>query len=505
MKSQIKIGAILTFVSLLIGNAISLVYTPFMLKTLGQVEYGLYGLANSIVGYLTVLDFGLGNAAIRYTAKYKAENKEEKLKYMYGMFIILYTLIGIITFTIGYIFSLKANIFFKNGLSFEEVKTVKTLLILASINLAVSFPFGVFTSVITAYEKFIFLKVSTIVRYLLNPLVYIPVLFFGYKSIGLIIATTVLNFIFLLINLLYCLFNLKIKISFKKFDFTLIKEIFSYSVWIFVGSIVNQLWWNSGQFMLGIYSSAVSIAIFNLAMQFKSYFESFATSISGVFLPRLTSMEANKASDGEFTDLFIKVGRLQFILISLISTGFILFGRQFIFIWAGENYDFSYYVTLIIFIPLALVDTQTLGIAILQAKNKHKFRSIVYLCVAIFCIVVCIPFIKKLDVIGCASATALALTLGNLLIMNWYYHKKIHLDVYKFWREILKMLPGVMVSTIMMWLGIKYLFPNLNSYKILLPFILLYVMLYFVVMYFTSFNAYERSLIHGITRKLRRM
>ena len=476
-----------------------------MLRTLGQVEYGLYGLANSIVGYLTVLDFGFGNAAIRYTAKYKAENQEEKLKYMYGMFIALYTLIGIVTFLVGYIFSQNAHVFFKDGLTSDEICIIKDLLILASINLAVSFPFGIFTSIITAHEKFIFLKVSTILRYIINPLVYIPVLFLGYKAIGLIVATTILNFIFLLINLIYCIYKLKIRVSFKKFDFPLLKEIFKYSVWVFVGSIVNQLWWNSGQFMLGIYSSAVSIAIFNLAMQFKSYFESFATSISGVFLPRLTSMESNKASDEDFTNLFIKVGRLQFILISLITTGFILFGQQFISIWAGEDYNYAYYVTLIIFIPLALVDTQTLGIAILQAKNKHKFRSIVYLFVAIFCIVICIPFIKKFDVIGCASATALALTIGNLFIMNWYYHKKINLDVLKFWKEILKMLPGVLVSTIIMWLGIKYLFPNLNTYRILLPFILLYVMLYFVTMYFVSFNEYEKNLINGIVRKLRRL
>ena len=504
MKRQIKIGAILTFVSLFIGNAISLVYTPFMLKTLGQVEYGLYGLANSIVGYLTVLDFGLGNAAIRYTAKYKAEHKEEKLKYMYGMFIALYTLIGFITFTIGYIFSLKANVFFKSGLSFEEIKTVKTLLILASINLAVSFPFGVFTSVITAYEKFIFLKVSSIVRHLLNPLVYIPVLFLGYKSIGLIIATTVLNFIFLLINLLYCLFKLNIKVSFKKFDFSLIKEIFSYSVWIFVGSIVNQLWWNSGQFMLGMFSSAVSIAIFNLAMQFKSYFESFATAISGVFLPRLTSMESNNSSDEEFSNCFIKVGRLQFILISLITTGFILFGKQFIEIWAGSNYELAYYVTLIIFIPLALVDTQTLGIAILQAKNKHKFRSVVYLCVAIACIVICIPFIKKFDVIGCASATALALTVGNLFIMNWYYYKKIHLNIFKFWKELFCMFPGVLIPTLIMYLLLKFVVPVLNSYRLLLPFILLYIVIFMIMMYFMSFNDYEKGLVKNLIKRFRR-
>ena len=504
MKSQIKGGAILTFVSLFIGNAISLFYTPFMLKTLGQVEYGLYGLANSIVGYLTVLDFGFGNAAIRYTAKYKAENKEDKLKYMYGMFITLYTFIGIVTFIIGYFFSENAQLFFKNGLSAEELSTVKVLLILASVNLAISFPFGIFTSIITAYEKFIFLKVSSIIRYIINPLVYIPVLVFGYKSIGLIVATTILNFIFLLLNLIYCFYKLKIKISFMKFDFKLLKEIFSYSLWIFVGSVVNQLWWNSGQFMLGVYSSAVSIAIFNLAMQFKSYFESFATSISGVFLPRLTSMESNQSSDEEFTNYFIKVGRLQFILISLITTGFILFGKQFIEIWAGSNYDLVYYVTLIIFIPLALVDTQTLGIAILQAKNKHKFRSIVYLCVAISCIIICIPFIKKYDVIGCALATALALTVGNLFIMNWYYYKKINLNIFKFWKELFKMFPGVLISTVIMYLLLKFVVPNINSYRLLLPFILIYIFIFMIIMFFMSFNEYEKGLVKNLIRRFRR-
>lgn len=501
MKNQVKAGAILTLVSLFVGNVVSLGYTPFMLKSLGQVEYGLYGLANSVVGYLTVLDFGFGNAAVRYTAKYKAENCEYKLKYMYGMFVSLYVVIGLVTLTIGLVISQNAGYFFNRGLTTNEIATVRRLLVLSSVNLAVSFPLGIFTSIITAYERFIFLKISVIVRYLVNPLVLVPVLLFGYKAVGLIAATTMLNFVFLLVNLLYCLHRLKVRISFRKFDFRLLKELFSYSLWIFVGSIVNQLWWNSGQFMLGIYSSAVSIAIYNLTMQFKSYFETFATSISGVFLPRLTSMETRRASDEVFTEHFIKVGRMQFILISLITTGFILFGKQFISIWAGREYGVAYYTTLIIFIPLSLVDTQTLGIAILQAKSKHKFRSVVYLCVVISCIAFCIPLIKRFDVFGCAMATASALVVGNLFIMNWYYHKKIGLDVFRFWKEIMGILPGVLVSSLAGRFILAFM-PSLHTYRLLLPGILVYVLLFFIVLYFLSMNRYERELVAGVFAKV---
>lgn len=496
LKNQIKAGVALSYISLLLGNAIALFYTPFMLRSLGQSEFGLFSLANAVVGYLTVLDFGFGSATVRYTAKYRAEGQEEKTRSMYGMFVVLYLLIGGLTFVTGGGLSLFAERFFK-GLSTSEIRTVKILLVLASINLAVSFPFGIFASIITAYEEFIFLKVSSIVRLVLNPCVYVPLLLRGYKSVALIISASVLNLSFLILNLLYCFLKLHIRISFRRFNIPLLKEIIRYSFWIFVGSIVNQLWWNSGQFLLGVFSSSVAIAVYSLAMQFKTYFESFATAISGMFLPRMTTMVYDSATDKDFTDYFIKVGRIQFIIIALITSGFILFGRQFIYCWAGSDYTQTYFVTLIIFIPLSLVDTQTLGITILQAKNRHKFRSILYLCVAVLCIVLCIPLIKVYGAYGCALATAFALSFGNLVVINWYYHKKMGLNIVRFWKEILGIFFPVSMLGLLTYFMLS-LVPEISSYRMLLPSMLAYVAVYFIVMYFFSFNEYEKGLVRKI-------
>ena len=503
MSNQLKSGAILTYLTLLLGNAIALLYTPFMLRSLGQSEFGLFSLANAVVGYLTILDFGFGSATIRYTAKYKAEGQLEKANSMYGMFIVLYTLIGLITFVLGIFLAIYSDRLFAKGLSTEEIKTVRRLLILATINLAISFPFGVFTSIITAYERFIFLKVTSLIRHIMNPIVYVPILLLGYKSTGLIVASSLMNLTILMMNLIYCFIKLRIKISFRLFDWHLLKEIMSYSVWIFVGSIVNQLWWNAGQFLLGVYASSVAIAIYSVAMQFRSYFESFATAISGVFLPRMTTMVANGSSDEDFSAYFIRVGRLQYIVIALITSGFILFGKQFITVWAGAEYIQAFYVTLIIFIPLSLVDTQTLGITILQAKNKHKFRALLYLAVVIFCIVISVPFIKIYGVYGCTFATASALTIGNLLIMNWYYGRKIGLNIKKYWLELLKMTPGIIATTLVSFVCLKLL-PALDCYRKLLPAMLVYCIFYIIVLYFLSFNEYEKQLIRNISKKIMR-
>ena len=77
-KSQLKIGALLSYVVLALQNLVGLLYTPFMLRMMGKSEYGLYSLAASIVAYLTILDLGFGNAIVRYTAKFRAEGKQEE-------------------------------------------------------------------------------------------------------------------------------------------------------------------------------------------------------------------------------------------------------------------------------------------------------------------------------------------------------------------------------------------------------------------------------------------
>ena len=67
---QRKFGAGLSYISIISNTLVQLLYTPFLTKMLGQSEYGLYSLVASIIGYLTVLDLGFGNAIIVYTTKY---------------------------------------------------------------------------------------------------------------------------------------------------------------------------------------------------------------------------------------------------------------------------------------------------------------------------------------------------------------------------------------------------------------------------------------------------
>ena len=105
----------------------------------------------------------------------------------------------------------------------------------------------------------------------------------------------------------------------------------------------------------------------------------FSTAMSGVLLPKVTKMEANNASNKEFTNVFIKTGRLQYIVMALIISGFIIFGQQFINLWAGETYSSAYKIGCILMLPVTIPLIQNVGLSILQAKNKYKYRTSFYI------------------------------------------------------------------------------------------------------------------------------
>ena len=100
--NQVRAGAVLSFLLITITTFAGILYTPFLLRQLGQTEYGLYSLAASIIAYLVLFDLGFGASITRFTAKFNAENQINKQYEMFGMFIILYSVISLIVAICGF-------------------------------------------------------------------------------------------------------------------------------------------------------------------------------------------------------------------------------------------------------------------------------------------------------------------------------------------------------------------------------------------------------------------
>lgn len=498
--NQKKAGVALSYLAQIIHILSGILYTPIMLRLLGQSEYGLYQLVASVVSYLNVLSLGFGSSYMRFYSRIKKDGDEKKVASFNGMYMTVFIVIACICLFCGGVLMQNIELVFSTGLTAEEYPKAKILLALMVLNLALTFPVGAIDSFITAHEKFIFQRVLRVLQYLFNPFLTLPLLLMGYGSVAMVLVTTGLTVAKLVSSLWYCLKVLKVQIRFKEFQLGLLKEMWIFTAFICINMIADQINWSVDKVLLGRFSGTVAVAIYGVGGQLNTMYMQLSTTISNVFIPQVNRIVAENDDNQKLTKLLTKVGRVQFILLSMVVCGFVFLGRNFIELWAGEDYGYSYMITLLLIVPATIPLIQNLTLEIMRAKNMHKVRSIVYFVMAICNVLISIPCIKYWGARGAAVGTAITLIIFDCIVMNIYYQKYVGLDMEYYWKEILKFIPAFIPIVIMECL-FRYILPT-RGFSALMIQGILYMIVFFVAMWKLGLEESEKRLISEPLNKI---
>lgn len=491
--NELKAGALLSYVNLAISCIIPIVYTPIMLQILGKSEYGLYSLSNSVISYLSMLNFGMGSAVMRYITKARAEEDYEKVNKTVGLFSLIYVLLAGLVILVGFILTYFSGSLFAKGLSGQEISKLKVLMIIMSLSTAVSFPVSVFSSVAVAYEKYVFRRIFDMIATIANPILNLVVLFAGEGSIGMALVGLFIQLAYAPVFISYCWRKLHIHPDFKKPDFKMLKEIWGFSAFVFLSMIVDMLYWSTDKVLIGALEGSVAVAIYNVGGVFTAMLQNMSSAISNVFVPRVTTMVVKKNDTKEISELLIRVGRLQYLIVAFILSGYIVFGKIFIHFWSGDGYMKAYYIAILTMIPLAIPLIQNIAYNTILAQKKHQFRAIIYAVIAVINVISTYLAIPKFGIIGAAVCTSIAFFVGNGLIMNWYYYKVTKLDMFGFWKNICRMSIVPIVFTILGFVIVNNILTIEGIWKFFVE-VVIYSILYIVAMWITSMNSYERKL-----------
>ena len=499
---QKKAGVLLSYGQTVLSTIISLVYTPVMLRLLGQSEYGLYTLVSGFISNLSLMSFGLGSAYVRYYSRYDASDGEDGVAKINGMFMVIFLVIAAMSLVVGGILVANVHNIFAAKLTPAEIETARVLMALLAVNIAVSFPCSVFTSYITAKERFFFQRMISMIRTVLNPIVMLPLLLMGMGSVALVVVTLVLSVVTDVSSIYFSFKKLGMRFTFGKFDFRLLREMGGFSFFIFLNMIIDQINWTVDTTILGIVSGTAATAIYGVGSQLHRYYMTISTSISGVFVPQINRLVARGESDSALTQLFTRVGRIQFMLLMLVLTGFVFVGEPFIEAWGGGEYEGAYPIALLLMAPVTIPLIQNLGIEIQRAKNKHQFRSKVYFFMALFNVAISIPLAIRYGGLGCALGTAISMIVCNGFVMNWYYHRHIGLDMKVFWTSILRIVPAFAPPVLLGCLALRL--HTFSGYGGVVLFALPYSAVYALSVYLLAMNESEKALVRAMGRKLRR-
>jgi len=493
-KSQLGVGVVLSYIAQIVQIFITIFYTPVMLKFLGQSEYGIYQLAYSVVSYLSLFNFGFSSAYVKFYSECNVkENSDEEVANLNGIFMTVFAFLGTVVLVLGMFMAVNTEFVLGGKLSSDELNLAKVLMILMGINCSLNFPCTVFNNFIIAKEKFICLQGINLFSIIINPCMTFPMMLLGYKSISLAIALLVITIIKLIVSVYYCLRKLNMAFRFSHMRIRYVVDVAAFSGFIFIESVVSLINVSLDRFLLGKLVGSVAVAVYAVGGQINTLYTSLSTSISSVFSPRINKMVSEKCENNQLSKLFIKVGKIQFFILFMVLSGFLLFGKRFINIWAGSDYENAYYVAVILIVPNTINLIQNTAIEVQRAMGLQKYRSLTYAVIAVLNILISIFFIGKWQECGAALGTCLAWIIGSGFIMNWFYYYRVGLDIPRFWKEILCMMKGALIPLIYSFFVKKHI--DDSSLVVYFMEIIVYAIIYLISMYYIGLSKEERAQI----------
>lgn len=501
--SQLKKGAMLSYLSMMIINVVGIVITPFVVRHLGKSEYGLYSLIGAFVGYMSVLDFGLNDAVVRFTAKYRSEKDQNGEHRFLSTIMIIYMFIALFVLVLGFVIYPQLDIIFGNSLTSDEIAKAQIMFVILIFNIAFSIPGRAFTSICNGYQEFVFPRALNIVRYLTRSLLVLAILFYGGDAVSLVILDTVMNLGVIMVTMIYVFRKLKVILRLDQFDRNLVKLVFSYSVWIFILTLVLQFQWQAGQVLLALKTNTSTIAVYAIGIMLGGYYYGYASAINEVFLPRAMNMVTMNATGKVITDTAIRVGRIVFIVLSVVLGGFIVFGEEFIVLWVGDSYRDSWLMALLIMITSINVAVQFFFNAILKAKNLSKFKGVSYLILIFLGSIVGYFLIDVLGSVGIVTGIC-ATSLISQLLMNAYFKHKLQIELVRFYRELTRNTLFIFISITTIGFWVNQYFPQGNWFVFFLK-VFIFFILFAICLFYLGFNAYEKNNFRYIIRRFSKL
>lgn len=448
-KSQRKTGMLLSYASNLLLVAVNIFMTPFLVGSLGDVEYGVYQTMASFAGYLVLINFGTGTVMTRYVSMYLGKGDKKGERNYIAMCLIITGVLALLIVLAASILYIFIDNIYAATLSAEQIQKAKSLFILIASNVVVMLIAQAYQGIVTAYEKFNFTGMWHILKTLLK-LGLLVLLFFICKD-SIVIAAVDLGLSCLYLILCFG-YSVKLKATPKLYKFD--KKIFSssavFSLAIMLQAVVNQVNTRVDVTILSIMVNPESVTRYSVAMQVFSIFSSLSTAAVAIYLPRFTKLVASGETDGgAITKEMIAPSRIQTLVSGAIMFGFFSCGTDFIRVWMGEGYGLSWWVAMIIMVPSFLVYTNGVVVSVLDAMQKRLVRSVVLTAMAAANIGISIFLVHNLGEIGAPIGTAIATTIGSVIIMNIYYKKALGIKMGMLFGGIFKgILPCLILATI---------------------------------------------------------
>ena len=380
---------------------IMMVTVPIYTKYLGSSDYGNLILMNTIISFLSLLNFGTGDSIIKYISEEKNAKGMSKL---INTSFILNMISSIITVSILLIFS--------NSILTNFIKSTnyyyRILLIILLLTILVNFITGNFACIFKGNNNYKIPSIINIAIYVGTNICSIILLLLGYKLLAIIIV----NFIGSIIDFfVYIYFTKKIYRSYHfkiEFDYESFNKIFKYSLYSFLNSILAVIIFNSDKLFIAYYFNSKEVTYYTIPANLSQKIQQFVGASLASLFPVISQISKAYEKE-ELFKLLHNVNKFVCIFCLFICIPAITYSYRFLYYWIGsENATNGYIVFSILCIAYSLLAFSAIPYYFFNGIGLPKYNTYFSLLSGILNLTLNVILIPKYKILGAAIATLIS-------------------------------------------------------------------------------------------------
>lgn len=501
MKGQIRQGAIIAYVNIVLNLLVNIFLTPFLISGLGDAEYGVYKIVQSFSAQLSIMSFGIATLVTRNTVYFNTQGKQKEKENFLFIAKAASLFLALLIMIVGIILYNSIDTLYGNTMSPEEIQIAKNLFLMLLANIVVSVLTDTYNGLLRAHEKFVVSNGLNTVRVIIRVAVIVILIRTGVGSVGIVLTDLCISIAILLFTVLYSRFVLKERSKFYYLDKKMLATSLVFSASIFLQAIANQVNQTLDNVILGAMVSASVVTVYSCGLTLYSAFTSLITVVGSMYGPKATRLVAQGADGEQLTTFAIEPARFQSMIAGLAIAGFVLFGKNFISIWLGDGYEDVYIITLILIVPSVIPLIENITNSILDAMLKRLTRSLMLIGMCVINVIVSIVLIHFIGYIGAAIGTAASVLIGHGVMMNIYLHKSIHLNIPRLFKSVFSGVLPACILSIIVGKPLSFL-PNTFIWFVCKA--ALFCVIYAAIMYLLGMNREEKAIVKRILSKLKK-
>jgi O-antigen/teichoic acid export membrane protein len=388
-----------------INLAIAFFLSPFLVKSLGAVYYGLWVILNQFTGYMSILDLGVRSAVTKHVANYHGSQDTSGLNRIVSTAVSIYSAVAVGSLGIS-----AAMVYWVPSLFDmppESVSSARMVIAIGGLTVAQAFVFNIYYGVLMGIQRYDLFNRLAIIIAVGKAVALVVLLTLDYGIVAMAAvqgASSVLNNLGARWLCRRELPALRVRLVGRRHG--AYSEVFDYSVASFFVVVSQKIIYQADVFVIGVFVNTAAVTIYAIPGTLIEYMRRIIIAMTETFVPLASQLKA-QADHTRIRALLLQGTRMAALVGLPICIVFLTMGERFIALWMGPEYaSAGRNVLLVLSISQLFSVTHMTAREVLNGIGKHKWNARIFGVEAVANLILSVILVQRFGLLGVAIGTA---------------------------------------------------------------------------------------------------